>query len=303
VSAGRRYPPRTLPLRRLALAPLAALVASLLLSVQVSGAPGGHAAADPANPCTGPHAGRLRCPDIQMGTPANLYLDHYEGRTVLRAGNNLKNRGEGPILLRGKRTGKRTMSARQHIYRWDGSRLVVKTGARLYFKYIPGQGHYWKWQDAARFELWSLNPDGTRNKLVRTGPKVIYCLRDLQHTSPSKHSPRSRVFPGCNKDAGKRRVTLGTSVGWSDVYPSQYYQQWIDVTGLRGCFAYVHRADPKNHVWESFEGNNDAQRIVRLPWRGSARGCPGGGRTKSHSRPGAPDEIASPPGGGGYSAG
>jgi subtilase family serine protease len=35
----------------------------------------------------------------------------------------------------------------------------------------------------------------------------------------------------------------------------------------------VHRADPKNHVWETSEGNNDAQRIVRLPWRGPARGC------------------------------
>jgi hypothetical protein len=73
-----------------------------------------------------------------------------------------------------------------------------------------------------------------------------------------------------------------------------YYQQWIDVTGLRGCFAYVHRADPNNHVWENFEGNNDAQRIVRLPWRGSARGCPGTGRSKAES-------IASPPGGGEYS--
>ena len=180
-------------------------------------------------------------------------------------------------MLRGRRNGSRTMTARQHIYRQDGSRLIERTGARLFFKYVEGQGHYWKWVDAARFELWSLQPDGTRKALVRTGPKVHYCLRDLKHTSPSKRSPRGRVFPGCSKDAGKREVTLGTSVGWSDVYPAQYYQQWIDVTGLRGCFAYVHRADPKNHVWESFEGNNDAQRIVRLPWRGNARGCPGRG--------------------------
>lgn len=284
-----------MPLRRIALAPLIALAASLLLSGQVTGAPGGRApAVDEANPCTGPHAGRLRCPDLQMGTPANLHLDHYEGRTVLRAGNNLKNRGEGPVMLRGKRNGSRTMSARQHIYRQDGSRLIVRTGARLFFKFIEGQGHYWKWQNAARFELWSLQPDGSRNELVRTGPKVHYCLRDLQRTSPSKDSPRGRVFPSCSKDPGKREVTLGTSAGWSDVYPSQYYQQWIDVTGLRGCFAYVHRADPGNHVWENFEGNNDAQRIVRLPWRGSARGCPGTGRSKAKS-------IASPPRGGEYS--
>ena len=95
------------------------------------------------------------------------------------------------------------------------------------------------------------------------------------------------MFPGCSQDGGKREVTLGTSVGWSDVYPSQYYQQWIDVTGLRGCFAYVHRADPKNHVWENFEGNNDSQRIVRLPWRGNARGCPGG-RLRKRRGPGPP---------------
>jgi hypothetical protein len=290
-----------LPVRRLAAAALLALAGWAALSGATVGT--AQEPPDDPNPCTGPHAGRLRCPDIQMGTPANLYLDHYEGRTVLRAENNVKNRGEGPIMLRGTRTGKRTMTARQHIYRWDGSRLIARTGAQLYFKYIPGQGHYWKWADAARFELWSLNADGTRDKLARTGPKVIYCLRDLQRTSPSKRSPRGRVFPGCNKDGSKRRVTLGTSVGWSDVYPSKYYQQWIDVTGLRGCFAYVHRADPKNRVWETFEGNNDSQRIVRLPWRGNARGCPRRGGPQTNSVPDTPDGIASPPGGGGYSAG
>ena len=109
---------------------------------------------------------------------------------------------------------------------------------------------------------------------MRTGPKVVYCLRDLKRTDPGPRSPRTRVFPKCSQDPGKRTVTLGTSVGWSDVYPSQYYEQWIDVTGLRGCFAYVHRADPKNALWENNEGNNDAQRIVRLPWRGARGGCP-----------------------------
>jgi hypothetical protein len=231
-------------------------------------------AADEANPCTGPHAGRLRCPDLRMGTPADMYAGRYEGRTVLRATNNVKSRGEGPVMLRGFRTGKRTMSARQHIYRVDGSRLIERTGARLRLKYIPGQGPYWKWADAARFELWSVDSEGRRQKLVRTGPKVNYCLRDLKHTAPGKRSPRTRVFPKCNQDPRKRSVTIGTSVGWSDVYPSTYYEQWIDVTGLRGCFAYVHRADPKNHVWENNEGNNDSQRIVRLPWRGSRGGCP-----------------------------
>jgi hypothetical protein len=41
------------------------------------------------------------------------------------------------------------------------------------------------------------------------------------------------------------------------------------VTGLRGCFAYVHIADPENGIFESNEDNNEAQAIVRLPYRPS----------------------------------
>jgi hypothetical protein len=258
------------------LSAVCALALALALGPPATGPGSGHGAraADEPNPCTGPHAGRLRCPDLQMGTPADMYLDRYEGRKVLRATNNVKSRGKGPLMLRGTRSGKRSMRARQHIYRWDGSRLIARTGAKLEFKHIPGQGAYWKWAHAARFELWSVDSAGHRERLVRTGPKVVYCLRDLKHTDPGPRSPRRRVFPGCSQDPGKRRVTLGTSVGWSDVYPSTYYEQWIDVTGLRGCFAYVHRADPQNHVWETNEGNNDSQRIVRLPWRGARGGCP-----------------------------
>jgi hypothetical protein len=255
---------------------LVALAAALTLAPPAAG-PGADRrarAADEPNPCTGPHAGRLRCPDLLMGTPADMYLDRYEGRKVLRAANNLKSRGEGPVMLRGSRTGKHTMRARQHIYRVDGSRLVARTGAQLEHKWIPGQGAYWKWAHAARFELWSVDPEGRRERLVRTGPKVVYCLRDLKRTDPGPRSPRRRVFPGCSQDPDKRRVTIGTSVGWSDVYPSKYYEQWIDVTGLRGCFAYVHRADPEKRIWENNEGNNDSQRIVRLPWRGTRGGCP-----------------------------
>jgi hypothetical protein len=229
---------------------------------------------EPENPCLGPHRARLRCPDIQMGKPADMYAQRTpRGHVLLRATNNVKSRGKGPVMFRGRRTGRDEMSARQHIYRVDGSQLIAKTGAELYWKYIPGQGHYWKFRDAARFELWSVDSTGHRQELVRTGPKVYYCLRDLRRTWAAKRSPRFRVFHGCSQDPGKRSVTLGTSVGWSDIYPSSYHQQWIDVTGLHGCFAYVHRADPKDQIWESDEGNNDSQRIIRLPW-GSRKKCP-----------------------------
>src|SRR5919198_1262890 len=167
---------------------------------------------EPENPCLGPHRAKLRCPDIQMGTPADMYAERTpRGHVLLRATNNVKSRGKGPIMLRGRRTGRDEMKARQHIYRVKGSQLVVDTGAELYWKFIPGQGHYWKFRDAARFELWSIDSTGHRAKLVRTGPKVYYCLRDLFHTKPGRRSPRSRVFPGCNQDPRKRRGTARPS--------------------------------------------------------------------------------------------
>jgi hypothetical protein len=158
------------------------------------------------------------------------------------------------------------MSVRQRIYRTDGSRLSVETGGRLFFKAIPDQDRYWKFNDAARFELWRLDGAGRRIRLEREGPKVAYCFRDLRHTHPNlRRSPGDEVYPACNQRRSTQRVTLGTSVGWSDVYPPGYFEQWIDVTGLRGTFAYVHIADPRNGIYESNEDNNESESIVRLP--------------------------------------
>jgi hypothetical protein len=227
------------------------------------------------NPCAGPDAGGLRCPDLQMRRPYAFRTERTpKGRVLLRATSAIKVRGRGPVELHGRRNGRRTMRVRQHIYRVDGSRLSVRSAGHLYFYFIPGQGRYWKFANAARFELWSVDGEGHRQRLVRTGPKLQYCFRDLVKTGGGPHSPRKRLYPGCNKNPRKRRVTLGTSVGWSDVYPAGYHEQWLDVTGLRGCFAYVHRADPENWIAESPEGNNDSQRIVRLPPRRGPNRCP-----------------------------
>ena len=51
------------------------------------------------------------------------------------------------------------------------------------------------------------------------------------------------MYGACNEDPQLRRDVFGTSVGWSDVYPYSYPEQWIDVTGLRGRFAFVQIAD------------------------------------------------------------
>ena len=229
------------------------------------------------NPCIAPQAALLRCPDFAMRRPYGLYTDRLTkaGHTVLRAGNVIDSVGRGPVELHGVRIGPRFMRAYKRIYARNGGRIDVKTGARLEFKFAHQQRYWWKFYDAARFELWRVDREGRRTRRVRTGPKVSYCLRDLTHTRPRlARSPRRRVYPACNTDPGRRRVRLGTSPGWADIYPPAYPEQWIDVTGLRGCFAYVHTADPKNGIYEANEDNNEAQVIVRLPFRpGERRGA------------------------------
>ena len=248
------------------------------------------AAVEPAqvdeNPCIGPDAAQLRCPDLVMRRPYGLYTDRLTraGHTVLRAGNVIDSVGAGPAELHGRRIGPRFMRARQRIYTRDGGRIGVATNARLQFKFAHQSRYWWKFYSAARFELWRVDGEGRRSTLVRTGPKVAYCLRDLTRTRPKlRRSPPRPHYPACSTNPDAERVTLGTSPGWADIYPPAYPEQWIDVTGLRGCFAYVHIADPDNGIFESDEDNNEAQAIIRLPYRSDRPrdGCQGRDRGRS----------------------
>jgi Lysyl oxidase len=220
-----------------------------------------------------------------MNRPWGMYAERHHGRTLLRAGNAIDSIGKGPAELVGTRIGPRFMRARQRIYKRGGGRIGVATDGRLQFKLAHLNSYWWKFYNAARFELWRVDADGKRTKPVRTGPKVAYCLRDLVHTRPAlPRSPRSAHYPACSNNSRAQHVTLGTSVGWADVYPPTYPEQWIDVTGLRGCFAYAHTADPNNRVYESNERNNEAQVIIRLPFRPGERraGCRGPDRGKPY---------------------
>ena len=218
------------------------------------------------NPCRTGAAAVLLCPRLTIDKPSHMYFERRRsGRLLLRARSSLNSVGTGPIEFHGRRSGPSSMVATQRIYRKDGGWLDVRTGARLGFKSIPGQYRYWKLRNAARFELWSVDDEDRPVRRVRTGPKLYYCLRDLRRTHPSKLSPRSRHYPACSQNLYAKRVTLGTSVGWSDIYPATYHEQWIDVTGLHGRFRYVLIADPTGVIYTSNVRPARASRVVRLP--------------------------------------
>lgn len=211
-----------------------------------------------------------------MSAPSQLELDRRTrpGRVLLRATSAIDNHGRGPLEVRGRRAGAHRWVVYQAIYDARGRPHLFKTAAKLVFKYVSGGRYgfpviaaasYWKFEHAAAFELWSIGPHRHRRRLVRRGPKVDYCLRDLLRTFPSRRSPLSPVYPACSQDPKLGRDVLGTSVGWTDAYPYEYPEQWIDVTGLRGRFAYVQIADPDKLLIESNRKNDVSETYVELP--------------------------------------
>ena len=245
-----------------------------------TGAPGPTGPTGPTGPaaptpCTTP-ALRLRCPDLVMSAPSQLHLDRstIPGRVLLRAASSVNNHGGGPLEIRAQRIGSHAMAVYQAIYDRSGHRHLFRIAAKLVFKHVPGERYehenvgdfsYWKFEHAAAFQLWSIDGQSRAVQLARVGPKVDYCLRDLKRTRPSAGSPRLQAYPACSQNPNVGSDVLGTSVGWSDVYPYEYPEQWIDVTGLRGSFAYAQIADPDNLLMESNKSNNVSETYVELP--------------------------------------
>jgi lysyl oxidase len=229
------------------------------------------------NPCPTHHP-VLRCPDLVMRRPYDLRYERVGSRIHLRAGNTILNVGTGPMELLGKRSSARSMRVTQRIHAVDGTIWSFPTRGLLFFKHVPGYGTYWKFRNAARFELWSLDSAGNLLHRVRIGPKLIYCLRDLNKRFSNRFSPPDRHFPGCSQNPAARQRILGTSVGWSDDYPASYYEQWVDVTGLRGQFAFFQVVDPLDQLYESNEQNNRSPIVyLTLPPGSAGGGSAGGG--------------------------
>jgi hypothetical protein len=229
---------------------------------------------DPAPPPSGPCGDPAqRCPDLVVFAPSELeILRTPAGRVLLGARNKLVNRGAGPLYLLGTRRNSRTMTVRQRIFAVGGGH-VDHPLANTYFDLwrIPGQGSFWKLRDALRFELWTAGPF---ERFVKPGRKTRFCMRDLVEV-PGMPGPRSRIFGACSQSRRAQTVRMGLSVGWQESYPAGYFEQYVDVTGLRGCHALRHVADPLARVLESDESNNIAQTRVLLPppRRARVRAC------------------------------
>ncbi|MDX6664928.1 MAG: hypothetical protein QOG68_1134 [Solirubrobacteraceae bacterium] len=212
-----------------------------------------------------------------MPAATNLEIKRTaSGRRLLMMDNYLVNVGPGRVQFRGHRTERYRMEAVQLVDRTGGrSPIRFNTGATLTWKYVDGRrGNFWKFRNAARFELWSMDAGGHRAHFVNASPKLDYCLRDLFRRRTFAGVPFGPYFGACSQRLAATTVTLGISVGWADGYPYDYPDNDIDVTGLRGCFVILQRADPLNHVLETNDNDNTSHLTVRLPYHAGRQGCP-----------------------------
>jgi len=253
-------------------APRPLLAVGLAFAIAAPGGASSLASAAPKNPCVGPGSGHLLCPNLRIGRPSEMYVSTYEGKALLHATSDVESRGRGPMEVRGVRDGPKSMRVTERIYRAGGGHITLRTHAALRFTDVGEYfgGSYWKVHQLARFTLRKVRPDGTFGPVLRTSPKLNYCLRDLDRTRPGRRSPVTAHYPGCNQDPRIRRDVAGTSVGWSDIYPADYDKQYIDVSGLHGCFVFQMTVDPRHLLFESNERDNSSHRRVRLPFTGAA---------------------------------
>jgi Lysyl oxidase len=171
-----------------------------------------------------------RMPDLGMAKPSDVRIQKTsDGRRLLRYTAVIANVGAGALELQGSRssTSVPEMSVSQRIFDTAGGSRVVPTSARMHF---AGDGHnHWHVGDLETGVLTRLD-NGVK---VGTLAKHGFCFYD---TSPYRLSlpgaPQSARYTGCGTTASALAVTMGLSVGWSDVYPWGIAFQYIDVTAL-----------------------------------------------------------------------
>jgi Lysyl oxidase/WD40-like Beta Propeller Repeat len=252
-------------------------------------------AATPASdPATRPQPERIELlPDLEQRPPADLSV-----KTVVRGGRRhfllgfdsaTDNVGLGPVIITARRRSRRTafMRAAQVIRRGGGRRQTLPRVGVLRYVYSSTHSH-WHVMGFQRYEL----RRSEDNAVLLRDRKSGFCLADHWAHAPGRltNEPRGPVFKGyCEQGRPKAlSVYQGTSVGYTDRYPSHFHGQNLDLTRIpAGIYVLVHRANRSMLFRELRYENNAASVRIRLSWprgRSSApavrvlRACPGSDR-------------------------
>jgi hypothetical protein len=225
-----------------------------------------------------PSSSPERSPDLDQRAPFDLSLVTREGarrRFLLGFASATDNLGLGSVSIVATRPSRSlgTMQASQRV-------RLVGGGARTYprvgfLRYDVSASHsHWHLMDFQRYELRRADD----HSLVVRDRKSGFCLTDRWTHRVATGLPgqprRPRFTTYCGRgETGALTVGQGTSVGYTDLYPSHFHGQNLDVTRVpAGVYVLVHRANPEVLLRELRYDNNAASLRIRLSWpRGRAR--------------------------------
>lgn len=220
-------------------------------------------------------------PDLDPQAPTDLSVGSSGGRELLGFDSAVDSVGRGPMWLRGRRTSVRTplMEARQLVSLTSGGQRIYGRAGAMRYTFSPTHVH-WHLLDFVRYELRRV----ADFRLVARDRKTGFCLGDHYGVADRRvRVARPRFGGNCGQGRPELlEVEQGSSVGYSDKYPSYYHGQYVELTGVpAGLYVLVHRANPQRRLRESSYGNNASSVLLRLTRpRGRAavrvvRVCPG----------------------------
>ena len=211
-------------------------------------------------------------PDLEQRPPADLSIRSERRGTrrhfLLGFDSATDNLGDGPITLVASRPNRRasTMAVSQRVQLGSGAlRTYAEVGV---LRYVYSSTHsHWHVMDFQRYELRRL----ADHALVVRDRKSGFCLADHWAHAPG-HQPNEPPRPAfrgyCERgDPNALSVHQGTSVGYTDKYPSHFHGQNLDLTGVpAGLYVLVNRASPELLMRELRYENNAASLRIRLTW-------------------------------------
>ena len=95
-------------------------------------------------------------------------------------------------------------AARQRIYKRDGGWIGVTTGARLQFKFAHLSRYWWKFYNAARFELWRVDAAGQAHEAGAHRPEGgLLPARPHAHAAGDAALAPVRALPGVQQQLAR----------------------------------------------------------------------------------------------------
>lgn len=199
----------------------------------------------------------LLLPDLRLSPPGQLYITINNGTKKIRFTTSFINFGKGPLEISGRSDPQNQKTrASQKIFKADGTTLEREIGE---FAFHPGHEH-WHVENYTLFELWSLEENNERGRLVAATNKMSFCLWDEEvYDLTLENASQVQKYAGCNNE------TQGISVGWSDSYEADIEGQELDISSVQdGSYIVRSVINPDRKIWETDYNNNEAVLYIRI---------------------------------------